>query len=213
MELFGAAGVAWTEGLRPGVVWLHGFALAQEAALAEGLEAVLAAAPWRHMETPMGPMSVAMTNAGPWGWVGDRQGYRYAELDPLSGQPWPPIPPAWLALAQGAADAAGLGPFTPDACLVNRYAPSTRMGLHRDRDEADFSHPIVSVSLGLPATFLLGGAKRSDPTQGLQLVHGDVLVWGGPERLVYHGVRPVKAGQHPWAGACRVNLTFRKAGA
>lgn len=156
-------------------------------------------------------MSVAMTNCGALGWISDRRGYRYTTLDPDSSHPWPPLPVGFVALATGAAAAAGCPAFTPDACLINRYAPGARMALHQDRDERDFAQPIVSVSLGLPAVFLLGGQSRSDRPLRLGLEHGDVLVLSGPARLRFHGVMPVRDGEHPVLGRCRVNLTFRRA--
>jgi alkylated DNA repair protein (DNA oxidative demethylase) len=165
------------------------------------------------MVTPSGHrMSVAMTNCGALGWVSDRTGYRYVAQDPETGQPWPPMPDRFLGLAQNAAAQSGFAGFLPDACLINRYEPDARLSLHQDRDERDLTAPIVSVSLGLPAVFLWGGLKRKDPTRRIPLVHGDVLVWGGPDRLRYHGVLPLKAGQHALLGEQRINLTFRKAG-
>jgi alkylated DNA repair protein (DNA oxidative demethylase) len=155
-------------------------------------------------------MSVAMTNCGRVGWVSDRTGYRYDPVDPDSGTVWPMIPPAFLDLAVRAASAAGFGGYDPDACLINRYLPGTKLGLHQDRDEQDSWAPIVSVSLGLPAVFLWGGKHRSDPARRLCVDHGDVAVWGGPARFVYHGVAPIKNGDHPLTGATRINLTFRK---
>jgi alkylated DNA repair protein (DNA oxidative demethylase) len=202
--------------LADGASLLRGHATADpaaEAALLESLERVVAAAPLRRMTTPNGlRMSVAMSNCGPLGWVSDRAGYRYAALDPESGRPWPPLPAPFLDLARGAAAAAGFAGFAPDACLVNRYEPGTRLSLHQDRDERDHSAPIVSVSLGLPAVFLFGGLRRSDPAARVPLGHGDVVVWGGPARLRFHGVLPLKPGEHPRLGARRFNLTFRRAG-
>lgn len=198
--------------LGPGTVALPGFALASAGELAAGLAPVLEAAPWRHMVTPGGySMSVAMTNCGPLGWVSDTSGYRYQPTDPLRGRPWPAMPPAFARLAQAAAAAAGWPGFEPDACLVNRYAPGARLTLHQDRNEADFGAPIVSVSLGVAATFLLGGRTRREPVRRLPLVHGDVMVWGGPDRLRYHGVAPLRTDHHPSFGECRINLTFRRA--
>ena len=156
-------------------------------------------------------MSVAMTNCGKLGWVSDRRGYRYDPVDPDSGRAWPPLPAAMQSLARDAAAAAGFAGFEPDACLVNRYEPGARLSLHQDRDEIDFGQPIVSLSLGLPAVFLFGGAKRNDGTVRVPLVHGDVVVWGGASRLSFHGVLAVKDGWHPMTGACRVNVTFRRA--
>lgn len=199
--------------LAPGAVLLRGFARDVAPALIDAARAVIAGAPLRHMVTPGGlKMGVAMTNCGPLGWVSDRRGYRYQAADPLSGAPWPALPEAFRALALDAAARAGFPGFVPDACLVNRYAPGTRLSLHQDRDEADFGAPIVSVSLGLPAVFLFGGLSRADRPRRLALEHGDVVVWGGPSRLVYHGVAPLAAGDHPLLGAQRINLTFRKAG-
>ena len=199
--------------LEPGAMLLGGFALAAERALVSVLASVTDQAPFRHMLTPGGRrMSVAMTNCGRVGWVSDMRGYRYDGIDPASGLPWPPMPEPFLALATGAAARAGFPGFEPDACLINRYEPGARLSLHQDRDEQDFSAPIVSVSLGLPAVFLFGGARRTDPTRRVPLRHGDVVVWGGPARLRYHGVLPLEAGHHPLLGPVRINLTFRKAG-
>lgn len=202
-----------TFALAPGAVVLRRFAAPIDALLWEGVQAVIASAPFRHMQTPGGfTMAVAMTNCGALGWVTDRRGYRYAPVDPDSGLPWLALPEAFRALAVRAATAAGFRGFDPDACLVNRYAPGARLSLHRDADEHDFTQPIVSVSLGLPATFLFGGAKRTDPTRRVPLEHGDVVVWGGGARMRYHGVRALKDGVDPLLGRQRINLTFRKAG-
>jgi len=154
---------------------------------------------------------VAMTNCGAVGWVSDLTGYRYDANDPESGHRWPPMPDVFRDLAVQAAARAGFHGFAPDACLINRYAPGARLSLHQDRDERDFDAPIVSVSLGLPAVFLFGGARRADTSRRVPLAHGDVVVWGGPARLRYHGVMPLEDGQHPLLGGCRINLTFRKA--
>ena len=199
--------------LAPGAWLLRGLATAQAPSLLQALDGVLDAAPWRHMVVPGGRrMSVAMSNCGPLGWVSDAGGYSYSAIDPDSGRPWPALPPAFAALAADAASLAGYEGFRPDACLVNRYAPGARLTLHQDRDERDFTQPIVSVSLGLPAVFLFGGDKRSDPARRIPLTHGDVAVWGGPSRLRYHGVLPLADGEHPLTGRCRINLTFRRAG-
>jgi DNA oxidative demethylase len=198
--------------IAPGAMWLKGFALPVEKPLLSDLEAVVAAAPFRHMLTPGGHrMSVAMTNCGSVGWVTDQSGYRYDSRDPTNGEPWPAMPATFLELATTAAEAAGFGGFTPDACLVNQYEPGARMSLHQDKDEDDLSAPIVSVSLGLPAVFLFGGMRRADAAQRLWLRHGDVVVWGGPARLRYHGILRLDDGQHPLVGRRRINLTFRKA--
>jgi alkylated DNA repair protein (DNA oxidative demethylase) len=198
--------------LAPGAVLLGAFARPFEAALLEALQRVVRLAPFRHMHTPGGRrMSVAMTNCGDAGWVSDRAGYRYESHDPQTGRPWPAMPAAFFDLAVAAAARAGFAGFTPDACLVNRYEPGARLTLHQDRDERDFTAPIVSVSLGLPAVFLFGGERRADRPRRVALAHGDVVVWGGPARLRYHGVLPLAEGSHPATGRHRINLTFRKA--
>jgi alkylated DNA repair protein (DNA oxidative demethylase) len=198
--------------LGPGAVLLRGFARQDEAALLADLQDVIARAPLRHMVTPGGyRMSVAMTNCGALGWLTDRTGYRYDSIDPQSGKPWPSMPASFARLAAHAAAHAGFDRFVPDACLVNRYAPGARLSLHQDRNERDFRAPIVSVSLGIPAVFLFGGARRADAAARVPLEHGDVVVWGGAARLRYHGVLPLKEGHHPLLGRQRVNLTLRKA--
>lgn len=214
LDLFGAEALPpQSETLGPGAVVLRGFAGAEAAALLEGVAAVVALAPWRHMEVPGGHrMSVAMSNCGALGWVADRRGYRYDAVDPESGERWPAMPEAFLALAARAAEAAGFAGFVPDACLINRYRAGAKLSLHQDRDERDFGQPIVSVSLGLPAVFLFGGMRRDEPTRRVPLSHGDVAVWGGEDRLRYHGVTALKAGLHAATGECRINLTFRRAG-
>ncbi|PZX33768.1 Alkylated DNA repair protein [Cupriavidus phytorum] len=200
------------EPLADGAVVLRSAARANAEVLLADVQAVLALAPWRHMVTPGGlKMSVAMTNCGACGWVSDARGYRYDAVDPLSGQAWPDMPASFRELAASAATQAGFAGFAPDACLINRYVPGTRLSLHQDRDERDFSAPIVSVSLGLPAVFLFGGMRRADKPQRVRLAHGDVVVWGGPSRLAFHGVAPLADGDHPLLGPLRINLTFRKA--
>jgi alkylated DNA repair protein (DNA oxidative demethylase) len=206
------AGDQLAEPLAEGATLLRGFAANLSGQLMAALSSIIAEAPLRHMVTPGGyKMSVAMTNCGPAGWVTDRSGYRYASHDPLSSKPWPSIPSVFAELAGAAAAAAGFSNFQPDACLINRYEPGAKLSLHQDKDEADFGSPIVSVSLGLPATFLWGGLKRSDPVRRILLQSGDIAVWGGPSRLVYHGVAPLADGEHLLTGRCRFNLTFRKA--
>jgi len=193
-------------------VLLPGYARPVEADLIADLRAVVEQAPFRHMLTPGGhQMSVAMTNCGSVGWVTDRTGYRYDGADPESAKPWPAMPPSFRELATQAAAQVGFDGFSPDACLINRYQPGARMSLHQDKDEADFGAPIVSVSLGLPATFLFGGLQRSDRPRRFRLEHGDVAVWGGPMRLAFHGVAPLADGEHALMGRQRINLTFRKA--
>ncbi|MGD0503561.1 MAG: DNA oxidative demethylase AlkB [Steroidobacteraceae bacterium] len=191
---------------------LAGYAADREAALMTQIEAISAAAPFRQMVTPGGwRMSVAMTNCGPAGWVTDKTGYRYTGEDPLTGRSWPDMPEEFARLAREAARSAGFADFSPDACLINRYEPGARLSLHQDRDEQDMLAPIVSVSLGLPALFLWGGLKRGERPRRVPVMHGDVVVWGGRSRLIFHGVHPLQAGVHPLTGALRYNLTFRKA--
>lgn len=198
--------------MAPGAVLLRGRALAAEAAVLRDLRKVLDQAPFRIMKTPGGrPLSVAMSNCGAAGWVTDRAGYRYSANDPMTGTPWPAIPESLRDLAEASAQEAGYSGFRPDACLINRYAPGAKMALHQDRDERDTDQPIVSVSLGLPALFQFGGAERRDPVTKYPLNHGDVVVWGGPSRLFFHGILPVKEGRHPRVGPVRLNLTFRAA--
>jgi len=211
-DLFRGREDARSERLGEGAVLLRAFALSSAAELVSAVREVAAAAPFRHMLTPRGfRMSAAMTNCGPLGWLTDRSGYRYAATDPGSGRPWPPIPPAFLRLAAAAAAAAGYTSFVPDSCLINRYEPGASLSLHQDKDERDLTKPIVSLSLGLPAVFLFGGLKRRERPQRLGLESGDVVVWGGASRLVFHGVETLQEGEHPLTGRCRINLTLRKA--
>ena len=198
--------------LAAGAVLLRGRALPTEEQIMAAIGRVVAAAPFRHMVTPGGyKMSVAMTNCGAAGWLTDRSGYRYDAIDPESGRRWPPMPAIFADLAAEAASEAGFGGFVPDACLINRYEPGAKLSLHQDRNEKDFGAPIVSVSLGLPAVFLFGGLKRTDRPLQIPLDHGDIVVWGGPSRLVHHGVMPLADGYHPKLGRQRLNLTLRKA--
>ena len=200
------------EAMADGAVLLRGFAGRFEGDLLPALRAIVAQAPFRHMSTPGGhQMSVAMTNCGDAGWVTDRTGYRYDSVDPNSGEKWPAMPAVLRELAAEAAVEGGFEGFAPDACLINRYAPGARMSLHQDKDEQDFDAPIVSVSLGIPAIFLFGGLKRSDKPRRFRLAHGDVVVWGGPSRLFFHGVAPLADAEHALMGRQRINLTFRKA--
>lgn len=211
-ELLENAPRAAHERLAPGASLLRAFAARRAQALLEDLHELTARSPFRCMTTPGGfRMSVAMTNCGDVGWVTDRTGYRYAALDPIIGAPWPPLPQIFRELATAAAAAAGFGAFAPDACLISRYEPGARLSLHQDKDERDLESPIVSVSLGLPAVFLLGGHRRSDRPRRIELEHGDVVVWGGPARLRYHGVLSLKEGWHSLLGGHRVNLSFRRA--
>ncbi|MCK9917097.1 DNA oxidative demethylase AlkB [Microbacteriaceae bacterium K1510] len=195
-----------------GAVLLRGAALGPEKELLSALNDITAASPFRHMVIRGGyKMSVAMTNCGAAGWVTDQTGYRYDPIDPATGRPWPPMPACFLALAIAAAADAGYPGFHPDACLINCYEPGARLSLHQDKNERDFAKPIVSVSLGLPATFQFGGPKRTDPVMKFALRHGDVAVWGGPSRRFFHGVTALKDGCHETIGRMRINLTFRGA--
>lgn len=210
LELFDE--VRRPEVLAPGAVLLPGFVGDADRAVLTAIESVASQAPFRHMVTPGGHrMSVAMTNCGAVGWVTDHRGYRYDAVDPESGRPWPTMPAVLRDLAQRAATAGGYHGFDPDGCLINRYEPGAKLTLHQDRDERDLDQPIVSVSLGLPATFQFGGLQRTDPKRRIPVTHGDVVVWGGPSRLAYHGILTLKKGEHPLVGAVRLNLTFRKA--
>jgi alkylated DNA repair protein (DNA oxidative demethylase) len=200
------------DALPEGAALLRKFALDAAPLLVAAVDEIAAAAPFRHMLTPGGyRMSVAMTNCGLAGWVTDRRGYRYDTCDPETGRPWPALPALFLDLAGRAAEVAGFSGFVPDSCLVNRYRPGTQLSLHQDRNERDFAQPIVSVSLGLPAIFLFGGAERRDRARRIALENGDVVVWGGPARLHFHGVAPLAPGEHELTGAARLNLTLRRA--
>jgi len=202
------------EAIGPGAMVLRGLALPEALALRAAVDRIAGQAPWRHMLTPGGrSMSVAVTNCGRLGWTSDRHGYRYSAIDPETGLPWPAMPELLSGLATRAAAMAGFPGFAPDACLINRYVPGSRLSLHQDRDEQDLTAPIVSVSLGLPAVFQFGGQARVDRPTRVPLQHGDVVVWGGPDRLRFHGVMALKPGVHPDIGERRINLTLRKAGA
>lgn len=209
--LFDSEPVPANEPLEEGAVLLRGFATAAAPALLEEVGRIAHGAPFRHLVTPGGyTMSVAMTNCGRVGWVSDRNGYRYDPADPDTGLAWPVMPEAFLDLSVRAAGEAGFADYDPDACLINRYLAGSKLGLHQDKDEKDMWAPIVSVSLGLPAVFLWGGKRRGDPVRRLHVENGDVAVWGGPARFVYHGVAPLKDGEHALTGKARINLTFRK---
>jgi DNA oxidative demethylase len=200
------------EVLAEGAVLMRGFALPHAKEIMAALEIVTRQAPFWHMITLGGfTMSVAMTNCGSAGWVTDRTGYRYDPIDPETGEKWPTLPSSFLELAGKAAHEAGYPDFVPDACLINRYQPGARLSLHQDKNERDFKHPIVSVSIGLPATFQFGGLKRQDPVKKYPVHHGDVAVWGGVSRFRFHGVLTLKDGEHPVMGRMRINLTLRGA--
>ena len=193
-------------------VVLRDFVKSNDIEILNALQSIIQISPYRHMITPRGyRMSVAMTNCGSFGWITDHNGYRYTTYDPETKQPWPSMPKIFYIMATTAAEKAGFTGFKPDVCLINLYEPGAKLSLHQDKDEQDFSAPIVSISLGVPATFLFGGVRRSDPVQKVLLSHGDIVVWGGAARLAYHGILPVKEGIHPLVGGKRINLTFRKA--
>jgi alkylated DNA repair protein (DNA oxidative demethylase) len=211
--LAGLDAVRTTEPIGDGAVVLRAMARSVAAELVAEVDRIRTAAPFRHLTTPGGHrMSVAMTNCGPLGWVSSHTGYRYQDTDPDSGAKWPAMPALFRALSGQAAADAGYLDFQPDACLINLYEPGARLTLHQDRDERDKGSPIVSVSLGLPAVFLFGGLRRNDRPRRIRLENGDVVVWGGPSRLAFHGVEALADGSHPITGRSRTNLTFRRAG-
>jgi alkylated DNA repair protein (DNA oxidative demethylase) len=204
--------ITGNEQIGPQSFVLRGFALPLIETLLPALRKVVRQAPFRHLVTPGGfTMSAAMTCCGSVGWTSSRQGYRYSPLDPQTGRPWPRIPEDLMALARSAAEAAGFPGFIADACLINRYVPGAKMSLHQDKDEADHHWPVVSISLGIAAIFEFGGFERSDKPRRVSLFHGDVVVWGGVDRLRFHGVQPIKQASHPLLGEQRINLTLRKA--
>ena len=213
LDLFRDTSPGQRENLGPAACVLRGYALPWVDTLLPAIDRIAAAAPFRQLATPNGGMmSVGLTCCGSLGWTADDYGYRYSRRDPDNGKPWPTMPDAFAELARGAAAAAGFADFTPNACLINRYRPGSRMGLHQDKNERDFSQPIVSVSLGIAATFLWGGAERGDRAARVPLFHGDVAVWGGVDRLRFHGIAPVREAHHPLTGGTRINFTFRMAG-
>ncbi|MHB0764270.1 DNA oxidative demethylase AlkB [Stutzerimonas sp. NM35] len=213
LDLFADYLIGQRESLGPSAFILRGFALPYVDDLLPEIANIEAQSPFRNMLTPGGfTMSVALTNCGELGWVSDRRGYRYTRTDPDNQRPWPAMPPVFARLAHKAALAAGFAEFEPDACLINQYLPGSRLSLHQDKNERDFQAPIVSVSLGMTATFLFGGHKRTDKTVKVALQHGDVVVWGAEDRLRYHAVMPLMDAPHPLLGSRRINFTFRKAG-
>ncbi|MFT9256855.1 MAG: DNA oxidative demethylase AlkB [Acetobacter sp.] len=196
--------------LDDGALVLPGFITPEATHLLRIIEQVAAFAPFRQMATPGGgTMSAAMTGCGAAVWVTDHTGYRYTSHDPLTRQPWPAMPPLLAELGEQAAQAAGFTGFTPNTALLNRYAPGSRMGLHQDRDEGECSQPVVSFSLGRSAIFQWGGARRTDPVRTVILHHGDAVVWGGPARLFFHGIKPLGHETHPLTGDLRYNITLR----
>lgn len=212
IDLFESESAPTREKIGEEAVVLRGFASATANELLTKIKEIETISPFRHMTTPGGfTMSVGLTNCGQLGWTSDRRGYRYSTIDPMTNKPWPQMPAEFLRLAQSAAREAGFNDFNPTACLINRYAPGAKLSLHQDKDEPDFNAPIVSVSLGIPATFQFGGLDRSDKKINIPLVHGDVVVWGGIDRMRFHGVLPIKSNVHSVLGEQRINITFRRA--
>lgn len=206
-------GETWTESITDNAVVLRQFLVKRSDELSVAIKNIEEVAPFRHMKTAGGfTMSAAITGCGAYGWISDRRGYRYSKVDPITGQPWPTMPEVLREIGQQCALEAGYQDFQPDACLINRYVPGSKMSLHQDKDEKDFTAPIVSISLGVPAIFLFGGLQRSDKTIKVPVSHGDVVVWGRESRLFFHGVSPIKASYHPFWGDNRINITFRTAG-
>jgi alkylated DNA repair protein (DNA oxidative demethylase) len=200
------------EKLADGAFLFRRFAAKSAESIAQTVSQIAKASPFRHMITPGGHrMSVAMTNCGRAGWTTDCRGFRYVTIDPETDASWPPMPLTFHQLAETAAEQAGFADFKPDSCLINRYEPGAKLSLHQDRNEKSYESPIVSVSLGLPAKFLFGGLARNERPRRIRLESGDVVVWGGPSRLAFHGVDTLADGDHPLTGRCRLNLTFRKA--
>ncbi len=194
--------------ITPGMWLLPGFAASKE--IWPDIQHVVERAPLRHMQTRRGyTMSVGMTNCGQVGWTSDRRGYRYSPLDPQSNSAWPPMPKSMKKLATSAAAAAGFDGFVPDVCLINQYKPGAQMGAHQDRNESNFDHPIVSVSLGIPARFFVQGEHKGGKSISIDVHDGDVIVFGGEARCHYHGIRKLKPASHPVFGSVRWNLTFR----
>jgi DNA oxidative demethylase len=196
----------------PGAVILAGHAREQMDTLFADLRAVEAVSPFRHMVTRQGfEIHVETTGCGPLSWLSDRSGYRYDHIDPTTGKPWPPMPQSFFDMARSAAAAAGYADFTPDSCLINRYNPDTTSAMHRD-GEQDTSQPVVTISVGVSVSFMWGGNERTDKTKPHLLTHGDVMVFGGPSRLYFHGVKQLKGGEtHPLTGVRRYSITLRKA--
>lgn len=200
----------WQEPLAKDALILHRYALDRAACLLAVVDMAAQTRPFTHRITAGGHrMSVAMTGYGAGEWQSASLGYQQPKGDQ---QVTPLLLPGHLAnFAQQMAAAAGFNQFEADSCLINRYAVGSKMTLHQDKNERDLRQPIVSVSLGLPAVFLFGGMSRDDLPKKVLIEHGDVVVWGGASRLCFHGILPVKAGNHPLTGAYRYNLTFRKA--
>ncbi|THJ30850.1 DNA oxidative demethylase AlkB [Lampropedia aestuarii] len=198
--------------LGPQAVVLRQKASPLAAELVARIEDVLQHSPLYQMATPGGkPLSVRTTSCGTHGWSSDPTGYSYVRHHPLTDQAWPEIPAAWSALATEAAQEAGFAQFAPDTCLINQYGLDSKMALHQDRSEQDLRQPVVSISLGMSALFLWGGMQRSDKPAHVLLHHGDMVVWGGVDRLRFHGIKHLTGAPHPQLGAMRYNLTLRRA--
>ena len=195
------------EELYPGAVLMRGLALPQDREFFAAMESIIAAAPLHHAVTPGGlPMGVMVTDCG------DSRAFanRWDAANTPGKQPWPRMPRVLYDFAIRCANRSGFPLFRPDACHINRYHAGIKLGLHQDRHEIDLNQPIVSISLGLECIFLLGGLQRTDKARHILLEHGDVIVWGGPSRMRFHGVQPLKPGSHPLTGPYRYNLTFRR---
>ena len=195
------------EEIYPGAVLMRGLALAQDAEFIAAVETILTAAPLHPATTPSGlPMGVMVSDCG----TPEAFRRRWDPQNPAVRKMWPPIPPVLVDFALRCAVRSGFPLFRPDSCHINRYQAGIRLGLHQDRHECDMTQPIVSISLGLECIFLFGGLQRTDAVKRILLEHGDVIVWGGPSRMRFHGVQPIKPDHHPLTGPYRYNLTFRK---
>jgi len=182
------------------------------APLLKAVDEITKSSPFRKMMTPNGHYTgIALTNCGQWGWTSDSQQYQYSKIDPQTNQYWQPMPEVFYSLANKAAKFAGFDNFQPDACLINRYLIGDKLGSHQDKNEADFSQPIVSVSIGLSAVFQIFGKQRSGIATNYRLQDGDIAVWGNSARLAYHGVRTLAADPLNHHLTQRINITFRKA--
>ncbi len=195
------------EEIYPGAVLMRGLALDQDFDFFAAVQTILAAAPLHHATTPSGlPMSVMVSDCG----TPEAFQRRWDPQNPRVRRMWPQMPRVLYDFAIRCAVRSGFPLFRPDTCHINRYQAGTKLGLHQDRHECDMTQPIVSISLGLECVFLLGGLQRTDKTKHILLEHGDVIVWGGPSRMRFHGVQPLKPGHHSLTGPYRYNLTFRK---
>jgi alkylated DNA repair protein (DNA oxidative demethylase) len=211
MSLFAQLEVEPThEEIFPGAVLMRGLALRQDAEFFAATESILHAAPIHPATTPTGlPMGVMVSDCG----TPEAFRRRWDPRNPTMRRVWPPIPRLLEDFALTCAVRAGFPHLKPDTCHINRYEAGIKLGLHQDRHEIDLTQPIVSISLGLECVFLLGGFERTDKVKRMLLEHGDVIVWGGPSRMRFHGVMPLKPGHHSLTGPYRYNLTFRKVAA